>query len=295
MSLLACGGPTKIDGDAIPDIDELAAATQPAPGGSATKPADAIPARMLLERIDMPARRSLEPAWQLVEPDGIEPAVAALWKANGLRIGTIKLAKYRDFIARLPESSAASSALVVTADLLTPIETTPTTRGANRLKLALFADEPWIVEARPGRFQLLLRAMSPVAASGKAAGVADLDLVPHHYFPQPTLQARSPLDAALDGRVFRELALRTRLPADRLLVIGLFPQEAPTVDPGNAAAKAGDEPPAASQPFDVLTAPNPPIPTRTLGELIFHSFRYNRPVQILLILGIQPNNPERKR
>lgn len=288
-------------------------------------PPDELPppkALITVDRIDLPLNRSLESAWSLVDEQVAPPLRMGMWQTNGLRIGLIGVDQIQSFVESLPQAYAARRSQIVSTDHPTPIRRSPRLLGDVLVDMTVPPMSPREIEIHGGRVQLQSRVVRD------DAGLALLEMVPHHYVPRAALLPRDPLEKELDGRFFDELAMRVNVPADRVLVIGLYwpwpdaEVQAPSAAAGGADAEVGhpevaqmlqtvdDEPqqeqgpaqesetpvsdeadPQPTPPDTPLTADQPPPLRNTIGRAMMTAVRQNRPIQILLLVSVDPIEP----
>lgn len=271
------------------------------------------PVTIRVSRMALPLQANMEPAWAAADTTMIDPSILDAWHANGIRIGILPPDQIQGFLGQLPAPVQAARQQVVSTERRAVIETTPPLEEP--LLLQTVIDGRTRSEMiRLGQFQFLLRL------SELAATQADLAVVPHHHFPKASVVPRPIVEQMFDGRSFERLAMPVRMPRDHVLVIGLTMLERMTdadetpvsspgdrgkdTRPGDAAAeqsgveKNGDRAREGEAPGEAMVEA-PPDPARSggrstqrvvlpphLGRLMLVTTRYDKPVQLILLVGL---------
>jgi len=275
LSLTACA--TSPGREPPPKINELRPANPLAPQ---TQPSDTKPIQAMVRRVDLPLSGDISKAWLLTTTAGLDEISVALWQANGFRVALLDMKRYPEFVAALPDKFAIEAQVVVSTGTPTPFSPGAPLKRPRRLKLTTVTNES---------VELLGRGTPQLIANfaWREDGVPALTLAPHHYFPQATIEIRSPLETQLDGRVFDELALHAPLPPDRILVVALDRPAPPATQPADSD-EATDENPPVAETETATTQPAEPAKPRPpmLGDLILTSARMHRPLQRVIMIGV---------
>lgn len=223
-------------------------------------PARAVP--VFIQRFDLRRSESLDRAWKFVEPAEVGDDTLLLWKANGLRIGTVPVAKYQDFHTSVPRALRVINGSLITADRLLPLQAWNAVLPPQNVTVARSAKDPTStenIELRRGQYQFLIRV------AGIPDGRLRIEIIPHHHFPRQTIRVRDPSEVLQDGTVFRDLTLQMDLQPDHLLVIAwdLAPWALEPEQPQDA--DAGRELPPARGEADKLP-PAPPMQQTPAGS-----------------------------
>jgi len=311
-------GPMPADMQAIQDArdgrPDTADAVAPQPADGPVAAPAGTRALAVIERIELPLDSETDAAWALVDETESFPALTrGVWRSNGVRIGLLHVRQREAFSDALPGVMHRARSQLVTAAQLAPVRVAPPQPGVTVVDLTIPPRAPQLDRVRGGRIQLLGRLLDPATDGDPADTPAELilHLIPHHHKPKVTVRPRTPAEKALDGRVYHELGVRVHVPADRVVVLGLWrppvePEEttSPPADP--AAPPADTDPPApdaaspepgtgtgaATQPADgpdhLATPDDTPPPPRPiphhLGRALFTGQRHHRAMQIILII-----------
>ena len=275
--------------------------------------------RVRLWCISLPMAASLDKAWQMMATEGVAPALIEMWRANGVRLGTIEAVKGAAFMKALGPVSGVETRLIHGSPHYAPQSFSPPLRQRVGITLTETNGQVTPITLRPGRLQLLVKL------DRRPDEGLNLSVVPHHHVPTRTLLPRSPLETALDGRIFEDLAATVDLHPDRLLLIGLYlPTPGPAI-PVKSAAPEGESgsseaapnaaqntqgeardrtPSGGSQPGSTLPngadqsqpaarppAPGPPIDLpASLGRYLLTASRLGRPIQMILVIELDRRN-----
>lgn len=298
-------------------LSDLRSRVSPLPEDPELSHAQAMPAQALITRLNIPREVSINRPWKAVSSAGLDPAALELWRLNGLRAGTIEVAKAGAFVGSMPDALEGRSQTLIRAPHPSGIAVNEALDRPRRVVLALAPGDRQAGEVDAGRFQLL------VTLRDAGDGRVTVEVSPHRYFPRKTIEVRTPMERESDGQVFKALSLTTTLPTDRLLVIAFepdtpafeeepaetqppepdeakspVPEDAPPPDKassdGHAKPRGESRPtataPAATQPATQPTtrpAATRPAPPATLGEMILTTTRQNTPVHVVLLVGVQ--------
>lgn len=272
------------------------------------------------QRVDLPLDVPTDAAWSFVDEGAFPALTRGAWNANGLRIGLLQSRNVDKFVKALPPAIGLSRQQLFGGEHPTPVIRTPRLRGDATIDLTVPPMAVHEIAVTGGRLQLLARLVYDDRST------LVLDLVPHHHVPKLTLEPRSALEKELDGRIFEELALRTEIPQNAMLVVGLYrpwpqpdpnqPQEQVVPEGGQLAvdgnrlqlggAPAVEGSPDTGGPMDEAAIGNPaldprreemapdpaaveppPLPNH-LGRALFAAQRFNRPLQMLMLITIEP-------
>lgn len=276
----------------------------PASGDDATAEAQTstdTPVGALIHRVDMPLNVSLEASWAAVDEQVVPTLMHGMWQANGLRIGILHADQAQAFAQALPPILGESRAKLYTAHYPTAIRSTPRVINPVVIDLTAPPRSPTTYRAHDGRLQLLARI------GRDESGQAWVELTPHHYKPKADLIPRSPLEKALDGRVFDTLSAMLPLSSDTAIVVGLYRpwteseqateellEQTDTTSPPETppGAESEAEPPTApeSNPPADVTEQAPPLPNH-LGRSLMAGERAGKPTQMLLVISIIEEAP----
>jgi hypothetical protein len=268
-----------------------------------------------ISRMALPLQADLEPAWAAADTTMIEPSILDAWHANGMRIGILPPDQIQAFLGRLPAPVQAARQQVVSTESRAVIETTPPVEEP--LVLQTVTDGRTRSETiKLGQFQILLRLGELTLTQ------AELAVVPHHHFPKASVMPRPIVEQMFDGRSFERLAMPVRMPRDHVLVIGLTmlermpdadkpavsvsgepgkdgPPDAVAGQPGGTKEDGGTEDGPTPSAETAEPAPDsPPSPERRpqrvllpphLGRLMLVTTRYDKPVQLIVLIGLPPS------
>jgi hypothetical protein len=293
----------------LPSCEMLPADTAQGKAGITTEPGDTnaadaatpsptadTPVGALIHRIDMPLDVSLDAAWAAVDEQAAPVLMHGMWQANGLRIGVLHAADAQAFAEALPVIHGESRAKLFTSYYPTAIRSTPRLIEPVAIDLTEPPRSPTTYRARDGRLQLLARI------GRDESGQVWLELTPHHYKPKTDLVPRSPLEKALDGRVFNNLSAMLPVTPDTAIVVGLYrpwpePDETEAEDE-DAAEQAQEEvtetettEPRTDQTPATSDQPSlPPIPDH-LGKSLMTAVRAGKKIQIMMIISMIEDEP----
>jgi hypothetical protein len=282
--------------EVLPRINSLA----PRSGGpAATEPATMPAASMArVTRLDFAPDADMEAAWATTSRQGLAARQVAAWKRNGLRVGVLDAAQVKAFLAALPPSAGSQSRQIVSFGEPVPLAYTAPLSSPWKIKLSLGADLEQEESLAGGNLQFLCR----FAPDGDGGHV---DIVPQHHRIKISLVPRSDPEKILDGRLFEQLKLHAKLGPDQLLVIGVqsekleplppMPVLIPLTQPAAVPAPPTPRPGAgnaATQPapggHSDEVKPAFIIPQDRLGAGLLNGTRFNRPVQMVLIISVAP-------
>ena len=199
--------------DNLPDLPSVRSRlTDPMVSLLAAEP----PPRLFIHRMTWPLSASLDPLWELIETDALPDALAALWQANGMRLGTIDASRLPELGHVFDRADRITTTMLVGTRHFAPQPTSPPLRRPVQIDLVERFEDPKRISVARGRMQWLIRAQ------GGDDGQVHLELVPHHHVKKFSLMPRSPLQTQQDGRTFDDLRLTTVMRPDRLLVMGLY-------------------------------------------------------------------------
>jgi len=206
--------------------------------------------------------------WSFVSTQGLDGERVKLWEKNGLRVGTVDPVSMAQFMAKLPRTGGSKKLNIGAGREPVVLETTPNLPRAVELRALLGIDRDETIRLPAGRMQLILDVLL-----SESAILATL--TPHHHWVTPTLEPRTPDEKALDGRVFKELALEADLTDDRLLVVAWRAPE-----PEKVEAPAVDE-----TSDDAGAAGREDTPAR-LGDVLLTGTRAGRPLQLICVIRV---------
>ncbi len=253
--------------------------------------------------LTLPLDADLGDAWRLVESQGVEPAMGHLWRTNGMRAHLINQVLVDDFLQLLPmdpdrpELDHLAQRTIHTSQAYSPFDITDRYRQPQTCTIVMPGDEVESTVLEPGRCRLLIQSR-PVDDEYLL-----LHLTPHHHRPKVSVKPRSVIEKRLDGRIFDELQLQARLSRRHVLIVAFHPPPAPYVapdvesltEPPDAAtsqpAAPPDSPlesPPVSTPESQSATPTDQPPPTAIGRLILTGKRYRKPVQLLLLIVIDP-------
>ncbi len=151
--------------------------------------------------------------WSLVTTEGIAEDRVKLMAANGIRIGTMDGPTLAQFYQKLPPTGGARVQRMGVGREPVIFETTPAMTRAFEIEMLLGFDRDETVRLPAGRMQLILDVMID-------DGQVTVGVMPHHHWVTGGITPRTPEDKAMDGRMFKELAVDVDLTGDRFLVMG---------------------------------------------------------------------------
>lgn len=247
-------------------------------------------------------------AWSLVTSDGLDAEQVKVWRGNALRIGTMDAVTVGQFYDKLPRRNGGAKLQTIGVGREPVIfETTPTLERAVEIEALLGSDRDETIRLPAGRMQLLIDVV--VSAEKVTAG-----LTPHHHWVSPTLTPRSPEEKAMDGRMFKELAMEADMTGDRYLVISwlapekkreekamsveetpgvpeatVAPTPLPTEPPGDGSVQSPTPPPPVIPPAPPSVSPFPDAVRKPkLGDVLLTGLRADRPLQMICIIRVPP-------
>jgi len=241
--------------------------------------------RLRITRFTLPLDADLSKAWNLLESEGVQPPMGTLWQANGLRVHMIHTRLLDDFLQLLPLHNAAQQTdhleqrVINTSQINTPLDFHLAFQKSQQCIITLPGDEIESITLKPGRCRLLMQSRPADDAS------VFVDITPQHYRPRISIAPRPIEQSMLDGRVFDELVLQTKLNQQRLLIIALH--QPPKIDdpaPGSPPGSATETAPESTPESAPLSSTDPSL---TLGRLILAAQRYHKPVQLILTIVIE--------
>jgi len=232
-------------------------------------------------------------AMEMLETPAVDAARLERWRANGLRIGSIERERLAIFLANLPKLDNGEVDLFTlhNVGVYNPIVLVSRLRGVQKVRIVEGDGAERTRRFLGGRYQLLLKLMP---AGFELDGPLTLTVAPHHYGQSASLTPRDPREAALDGTVFDELALRFPLDDGRVYVVwadGATPREK---DGDEASEGAGDAPDGeGGLEDDGQFEPTGGRAVVPLGEAMFHGRRGRRAAQFVLIFATEaPPSPD---
>ena len=260
----------------LPTIDAVRPPVTSSPAGSG-HPLNQLAAVLQVVRLTLPLDADTETAWNLTDPTPLSPTATEAWRDNGIRVTLLKhdqLDRFRDELPGL-NSNSPTQWITLNAEP-TPLPVSPVITRPTTLTITHPAGQTETIQLTSGRLRLLAEL---IAIASKEAVV---EWTPQAHEPRVTVQPRQPQEKALDGRVIDSLALRTALPPDHWVVMGLFtpvavpPTPAATVQPSTTQpvtqpttidpAMPPDSPPTTQAPPPNLPPPpcdHPPDPPRS--------------------------------
>lgn len=248
---------------------------RPMPGTAAAEVPPGAPARVVpifVQRLDLPRADSLDRAWRTVDPGEISDQTLLLWRLNGIRIGTVPIEQYNQFLSTIPRPLRSLNGSLLTGDKMLPLQAWNVRHPEQGVRVARSASpnvQPQVMDLRGGQYQFLIRV------AGLPDGRLRIELIPHLYAARSTIRVRDPSEVIQDGTVFRELTLQMDLPPDRMLVVAwdLAPWAAEPEENLQESAARSEKLPAArgeraelppAPPIEAA-APATPPKTRTPG------------------------------
>ncbi len=308
LPLAGCGDrPGLGQGDDLPSWAEMA------PGvaiGPEVDPQVKATAKYMvrLVRLDLPMVGDLTASRQHLLAVATPMAAGVdLWQENGLFAGTLEGPEFDAFIAALPDAPAVHRDRIVMVAGTVPLQVAPPLRNTTIVFDLLSRDVVETQRLSRGRLQFHL-TVGAAGADASGSGLP-ITLTPHHFFPEPSLEPRLPHKKSLDGRSYDDLTLRLALTPGQVLVVGIDPPPPPpppqTSDPSadDASAVPQDANAANDDPADPTSvgdeaAPGvaeepeePPPPPMRLGEMILGMKRFNRTIQTVLLISVEPIMP----
>lgn len=294
--------------------DEIASNRDPSTLSGPVDPNASAGPRVLVElRVaEFPILADLEPAWAEVNTAAFPGLTHGAWRANGLRLGLLDADRGEVFTDALP---AMTRPLSQRSMLLTgspqPALRSPRLNAQAVVDLTRPPMQRRVRKVSGGRLQLLIHTEpSGLADAAELEPSVALVLSPHHHVPQATLLPRGPLEKALDGKVFEDLALRVQVPRNKMLVLALEadrqadrwrptrpipeasePTEMDAEDPSVPRESSLDspEPEPATQPSAENSERDPEplviVPHR-MGRWLLAGQVANRPVQRMVFLRV---------
>lgn len=274
-------------------------------------PADKAVLHVQAQTLFLRQDADISEAWSLVSSDGLDAEQVKIWRGNALRIGTMDAVTVGQFYDKLPRRNGGAKLQTIGVGREPVIfETTPTLERAVEIEALLGSDRDETIRLPAGRMQLLIDVL--VSAEKVTAG-----LTPHHHWVSPTLTPRSPEEKAMDGRVFKELAVEADVTGDRYLVISwlapekkkeektlpveetpgatavpdatVTPSPMPTQPPGDGSAPSPTQSPAAVPPAPPVVSPfSDAVRKPKLGDVLLTGLRAERPLQMICIIRVPP-------
>ncbi len=257
-----------------------------------------LPARAIITRLEIPRKVSLAPLSSLLTDHGLPPAMVDLWRKNGLCVGIMDAARGQELIAAFPDALDTRAQLRIRAPFACPLWMTEPLHAPRSVSLTLGPKpkDHVIKEFAAGRFQILIRLVD-----AENNGVT-VELRPHVFLPQQTLEVRTPMEKSLDGTIYDELTLSIDLAPNQLLVIAPEPSAPPHVAASQPSTQQRSGPkagppvkvksPAATQPATQPATRIAPIeaPSAKLGDMILTGWRQNLPIQAIWVIGVHHSN-----
>ena len=242
----------------------------------------------LIRQIELTLDQSLAEAWALVDEAAFPPHTRNLWHANGLRCGLIANQKLSELVTAIPGDKKITELQLTPSSHLIPILQSPHLAKPFDAITSIDQDPPATLHISRGRLQILARLLEP------QFGQVIIDLVPHNYIPHTTLLPRNPLAKELDGILLEDLAVRLEISSDISIIIGLDRQleESYEVESQTASSESHGETAATSEQsvptnadIEARAITNESLPDH-MGNYLFASMKYGKPVQVLLIISV---------
>jgi hypothetical protein len=252
----------------------------------------------LYQRRTLPLTTNLDELWKLTSTDSLANETVELWRANGMRVGVMKVEQVKAMQAAMAEYTGVGDGFFPMSKYYSPLYTAPRLAGPTAIKLIEQPETPRRIVLTGGRVRFLVKLRRDEDDR------VMLDLVPQHHRREKTLTPRSPLETILDGVVFESLKLTTELRTDRLVLIGLDlpppPEDEPapeSVEPAdtdeNDSARSDDSgtPPDADEPDKDAPPAAPAQPPKIdvpfhLGRILLTASRVRRPLQLVFVFGL---------
>ena len=262
---------TPSQSDALPSLRELKSRLE-GPGDYFAG-ADEPVLLVHLQCMTVPLEADLHKAWSLLGDEGLSASIVDQWRRNGLLLGTLSGDQMREFIQAIGLFSRLQTRTISRSTCFSPQPFSPPICGRFILQLAGHDAKVTKVMLRGGRMQFLVRL-------GHNEDDADIvEIVPHHYVRQATLHIRSPLETALDGRIFEDFKWTAPLEPDIFYVIGLY--LAPVAAPDTTIQQTEQTPSPPDTPADPVIEVPP-----HLGRLLVTSRRKGQAMQKIILIGV---------
>jgi len=235
-----------------------------------------------IQRIALPLDLPTDPAWEVIDENAFPQITQSVWNANGLRVGLVSRSKLEAMAKALPQAQGVQNSRTLGSDHPTPVRRSPRLRGVVTVDLTIPPMSVREQQITGGHVQLLMH----LDRNGS------FYLVPHHHVLQTTLLPRSALEKELEGQVFRELSIGTRLNGQDVLAVGLYrpwplmaaeEQTPPEDEPGNPALT-----PETADTTPVYDLSNTPALANNLGRALLTGGLNHQPTQTLLLITLEP-------
>lgn len=257
------------------------------------------------QRLDFPLDVDLDTAWAMTDQSGFDPARISALNHNAIRAGVLNVKELEAFAKALPRAVHGHRWAFNAHDRYSAIALSPVFTRTAHIEYAIDAETTRPLRLTRGRCQFLARFTK---AEEKQFIV---HLAPQHHVPKATLKPRPAHVELLDGRIFQELALRTQIGAEHLLIVGLnLPKPkiveeddtAKEIDEAEGEEKSDEEPseddtenePEPGEEPKPVKKPAVVLPKR-IGSLFCAASRFGKPVQSMLLLRLVPLDQMKER
>lgn len=277
-----------------------------------------------VELMILPAEASLEQAWSELSHNVLSQRARTVWAANGFRVGVLANDQLRDFVKALPTPLESQTTRTLATRHPFALRSVAL-RSPVDVDLTIQPDSPKVEQITGGRGRLVVQMLGDAmgATSFRLLPHHHVARWPYAWGEverggngKATIKPRSPLEKELDGRLFRELATHLKLEPGQALVVALAPpavrpdrdfeeqnaspdEDEPANDEAIAEADALEQtrdeaqPPdevGFLQPVEVLTEQSgmPEKQSQTLGDVLLRGSLHGHPVQVMIVLRVQP-------
>lgn len=221
--LPGCGTRGEVDALAdLPTLDEVRPRVAPIEPPEVEPRATGPWIEAWLEQLELSRDMPTDALWAHVDEDVLPESLRDAWRANGLRVGVLRVEAREAFTEALPEAvMAVRRNRIATRGEPLPLRDGPRLREPVTIhtpaqrNAATHAPTMNSHQAQRGRMRLLSRFTT---AQG---GSVRVEIVPQHHRRRASIRPRDPREAMLDGEIFTPLAIAQTLGPQEILVIGL--------------------------------------------------------------------------
>ncbi len=255
------------------------------------EPIAAMPQRIVVRKLVFErADTRVDLLLSSLDDAGASGAVLERWRANGLRLKVLPNDRVALFRANLPRPIGTETMTILPGGHYTPITLIGRLAGGHRVGYINAAGETEPLRFIGGSYQMMVNLHEP----GPGEERVTIDLMPHHYGPEPSLIPRPIELKQLDGHAFDALRVDGPAPTGKTWIVwgpmpGSLREEAeePAEAAPNASAEAG---------AGLLVEPNAPADAGrdearagrlpSLGRAMLAGRRSTTPVRIVLLISV---------
>lgn len=211
LLLLGCAAPPTEPRAELPQLDELAPASDSAVIAQPAALSPTATHRLLIKRIAFDLRDArVDLALEGMPPADLPEPLLARWRANGLDIRRIPLDRLEMVLANLPRPRRTQTIAHRSAGRYAPLTLVSNLPDAHAVRYTDAEGRTRVKKLYGGEHRFMIRLGE--GDIRKAETGPALDLLPHHYGPRRTLLLRSREERMLDGVSFDALRVNHPIP-----------------------------------------------------------------------------------